>query len=189
MKLFVVDNYDSFTYNLIQMVEQNGISDYIIRDNEHLDFDEISDSDKILISPGAGLPCESGKLMAMISTFYSKKSILGICLGHQAIAEAFGATLKVFDKPFHGYTTRVKVSFPKDPIFNGVSDVFEAGLYHSWHVDKQSLPPCFRLTALSEEGIVMGLAHKENKLRGLQFHPESIMTPQGKQIIGNWLKE
>ncbi len=189
MKLFVVDNHDSFTFNLVQLIEQFGVKDYLIRDNQHLDLNEISLADKILISPGPGLPSEAGDLKEVISRFYLSKSILGICLGHQAIAEVFGAKLQVFDKPFHGYTTKVKLISPHDNLFSGLPAIFNAGLYHSWYVEEKSLPKCLSVTCISEEGIVMGISHLKYNVKGLQFHPESIMTPLGEDIIRNWLSE
>ena len=189
MKLLLLDNFDSFTFNLVQLIEDVGATDIAIRNNQQLEWSEVEEADKILISPGPGLPNEAGKLKQMISLFHASKSILGICLGHQAIAEVFGGELKSFEKPFHGHTTEIQTTNPKDTLFEGLPETFKAGLYHSWYVEKSTLPDCFQVTAISTEGVVMGISHKLYDVKGLQFHPESIMTPIGSKIIRNWLKE
>ncbi len=189
MKLLLIDNFDSFTYNLVQLIEECGVRDILVRNNIEVLKEEVEQSDKILISPGPGLPSEAGKLKEIIQYFYPSKSILGICLGHQAIAEVFGGQLSSFEFPFHGYTTQVTSVKPQDALFNNLPDTFDAGLYHSWYVEENTLPECLRITAISKENVIMGIAHREFDVKGLQFHPESIMTPLGQKIIKNWLEK
>ncbi|MBI5020358.1 MAG: aminodeoxychorismate/anthranilate synthase component II [Ignavibacteriales bacterium] len=185
-KIILIDNYDSFTYNLIQIVESQGFGVKIIK-NDEIDITEINKYENILISPGPGIPAEAGKLIPVIKKFAPTKRILGICLGHQAIAEAFGGKLIRMPRVSHGMKRELKVLRRDEYLFNGLPAKFEAGLYHSWMVSKKYLPECFEITATDHDGIIMSIAHKEFDVRGIQFHPESIMTTEGKKILSNWL--
>jgi len=187
MKVLIVDNHDSFTYNLAQLVEQAGCRDFTIIKNDRADFDA-SVFDKIIFSPGPGVPSNEAGLMKYIIEKYSKpKGILGICLGHQAIAEFYGAKLINLSKVYHGIKTNIKIIDPSESIFSGLPQNINGGLYHSWGVSDNGFPECLKITAISEDGIIMGFSHKMYDVKGLQFHPESIMTDFGAKIISNWL--
>lgn len=188
MKILVLDNYDSFTYNLVHILKEltNGPVD-VFR-NDEISLEEISKYDKILISPGPGVPDEAGIIKKMISHFASSKSIFGVCLGCQAIAEAFGGSLINLDTVYHGVETKIIVLDKNEKVFAGIPETFTAGRYHSWVVSEDGLPTDLTITAKDEEGSVMALSHKTFDVRGVQFHPESVMTKHGKQIIQNWLK-
>jgi anthranilate synthase component 2 len=188
LKLLIVDNYDSFTFNLVQIIDQLGCKDFDVIKNDHLEIPLISDYDKILISPGPGLPIENGKLFDLINAYHKTKSILGVCLGFQAIAEFFGAKLHCFPKPFHGISSKIELLKPKDLLFNGMEDKIFVGRYHSWFVDSVNLPKSVFATAIVDEHVVMALRHKDFDVCGVQFHPESIMTTNGSKIIENWLQ-
>lgn len=185
--ILVIDNYDSFTYNLVQYVSEQTDRPIAVRRNDAITLDEVAKYDDILLSPGPGLPAESGILCDLIRRYAPTKRILGICLGHQAMVEVFGGKLINLDRVAHGMSTVVRVLAPDDALFEDLDTEIKAGLYHSWAVDQQTLPEGFRLTALSAEGIVMGVTHKKYDLRGLQFHPESVLTPHGRRILKNWL--
>ena len=185
--ILVLDNYDSFTYNLVQYVSEQTDRRIEVRRNDAITLDEVEVYDDILLSPGPGLPSESGILCDLIRHYAPTKRILGICLGHQAMVEVFGGTLINLDRVAHGMSTVVRILEPEEYLFGGLESEIEAGLYHSWAVDQQTLPEDFQLTALSAEGVVMGVAHKKYDLRGLQFHPESVLTPHGRGILKNWL--
>ena len=185
MKTAIIDNYDSFTYNLVHLVRELGCEVSVFR-NDSFEMADISDADKIILSPGPGIPCEAGKLMDVIREFSGVKPILGICLGEQAIGEFFGGTLVNLDDVFHGVQTAAHI-IADDPIFKGLSRDIAVGRYHSWVVDAGSLPDCLETTCLSDEGLVMALRHRQYDVRGLQFHPESVLTPDGKQMISNWI--
>lgn len=188
MKVLLVDNHDSFTYNLAQLIEQAGCNDLTIIRNESPEF-ETSRYDKFIFSPGPGIPSEEAGLMKGIMQKHSgTKSILGICLGHQAIAEYFSATLLNMKKVYHGIKTIIKLNDPSDYIFKGLSETLYGGLYHSWNVCTENFPDCLNITAMSQDEVIMGIAHKTFDIKGLQFHPESIMTEQGLTIIRNWLR-
>lgn len=186
MKVLVADNHDSFTYNLVQMIRESG-AEPVVKYTENIIIGEIKEYDKLLISPGPGLP--SGKLKKLIKESASYSSILGVCLGHQAAAEAFGGKLKQSARIYHGEAVDVKSTLKDYILFRDVAEVFPGGRYHSWIVDKGSLPDCFVVTALDDNNEIMGLHHKEFNLHTLQFHPESILTPEGNKIIFNWLNE
>jgi anthranilate synthase component II len=189
MKLLVFDNYDSFTYNLVHMIEKiTGIEPDVFR-NDKIPLDKIADYDKILLSPGPGLPSESGILIELIKTYASTKSIFGVCLGLQAMAEAFGGNLENLESVYHGVATDVKVTDSNELLFKNMAAVFQAGRYHSWVAEKNSLPDCFKITAESEEGLIMGIRHKQFDLSAVQFHPESILTTNGEKILTNWLNQ
>jgi anthranilate synthase component II len=183
----IIDNKDSFTYNLVQIVGKTHKKYYAVRGSEEVDIEEILSFDKILFSPGPGVPSEAGKMNEIIRRFYKTKSILGICLGHQAIAEFFGGNIFNLPKPLHGISGKIIVEAPDDYLFDGLPGEIEGGLYHSWAVDKNTLPDELKITAKSQSGIIMGISHKKYDVKGLQFHPESVMTPLGEKIIENWL--
>ena len=186
MKILVIDNYDSFTYNLVHYLEDLDCEVTVYR-NDEFDIDEIAHFDKILLSPGPGIPDEAGLLKAVIAKYAPTKSILGVCLGQQAIGEVFGGTLSNLDKVYHGVATMVKTSVDDELLFEGLGNEFEVGRYHSWVVDAD-LPEVLEATSFDENGQVMSLRHKTLDVRGVQFHPESVLTPNGKKILENWLK-
>lgn len=187
MKLLVFDNYDSFTYNLVQLIREAGCDDITVARNDRIAMEEVARYDKIVLSPGPGVPTESGMLLPLIREYAASKSILGVCLGEQAIGEAFGARLENLSEVYHGVATSVKV-VADDPLFSGLESVFEAGRYHSWVVSREGFPAdTLRVTAEDEQGRIMALAHRVYDVRGVQFHPESVLTPQGAAMIANWL--
>lgn len=186
MKILLFDNYDSFTYNLLHILKELGADVEVFR-NDKITLDEVDRFDKIVLSPGPGIPEEAGILLPLIRRYAPTKSILGVCLGEQAIGEAFGAKLIHLTEVHHGVCSDVRV-VANDPLFNGLDRTLRVGRYHSWVVSKEDLPDCLEITAEdTEEGQIMGLRHKEYNVRGIQFHPESVLTPQGKEIIKNWL--
>lgn len=186
-KILVIDNYDSFTYNLLQIVEELH-HDYSIIKNDQLSLETVEEFSKIIISPGPGLPSEAGLIKEVISKFAASKSILGVCLGHQAIVDVFGGELINFPVVHHGISTRVKIICPEDYLFENMPEEFEAGLYHSWAASTNNFPECLKITSVSKDNVIMSVSHIEYDLKGVQFHPESIMTKHGAQIIGNWLR-
>jgi anthranilate synthase component 2 len=187
MKILVVDNYDSFTYNLVHYIDKlTGVHPDVFR-NDRIDLNGVSEYDKILLSPGPGIPLEAGICLDLIRRYAPEKSILGICLGHQAIAEAFGATITNLKQVYHGLATPVTISDSAEPLFAGLPVRFTAGRYHSWVVTKGSLPLCLKITCEDDNGIIMGISHKQFDVRGLQFHPESVLTEHGIDIIRNWI--
>lgn len=186
MKILVIDNYDSFTYNLVQLVRTASGCSPDVRRNDCFCLEEIEAYDKIILSPGPGIPAEAGLMMEVLHRYGHSKSILGICLGHQAIACRSGATLVNVPQVFHGLQRPVRQVLP-DPLFRNIPEEFNAGRYHSWAVDRDSLPSDLEVIAEDENGLVMGVRHKVFDLKGLQFHPESILTPHGQQIINNWI--
>ncbi len=187
-KLLILDNYDSFTFNLAQLVEQAGLCDFEIVKNDAISLEQVSPFDKILLSPGPGLPEQAGIMTALIEQYASTKSILGICLGHQAIATVFGGKLFNLATPYHGIQ-QFAIHRSNDPIFEGIPQRFQVGLYHSWAVLFDENYPDLEITATSENGIVMAIRHRNFDVMGVQFHPESIMTPFGKHLINNWLNQ
>ena len=187
MKILLFDNYDSFTYNLLHILKELG-ADVEVHRNDKISLEEIERFDKILLSPGPGIPEEAGILLPLIRRYAPTKSILGVCLGEQAIGEAFGATLINLTDVHHGVCSDIRI-VAKDPIFEGLEPGIRVGRYHSWAVSKENFPECLEITAVdTEEGQIMGLRHREYNVRGIQFHPESVLTPKGKTIIENWLK-
>ena len=186
-RILVFDNYDSFTYNLVHAVKKLGYSNVEVYRNDQIALEEIDRYDKIILSPGPGVPSESGILLEVIRRYAPTKSILGVCLGEQAIAEAFGGTLFNLTEVYHGVTSMVDV-LEEDVLFNGLPKQLEVGRYHSWAVEKNSLPECLSITAVDEEGMIMALAHKTYDVRGVQFHPESVLTPDGEKMLKNWLE-
>lgn len=188
IRVLVVDNYDSFTYNLVHVINKiGGVQVDVFRNNE-ISIEEIEQYDKIVLSPGPGLPAEAGLLMDIIRTYASKKSILGVCLGHQAIGEAFGGRLHNLNRVYHGLATPITLTRSKTILFEGLPETFEAGRYHSWIVEKENLPECFEITSLDNEGMIMSMRHKDYDIESVQFHPESVLTPMGEKMIENWLK-
>jgi anthranilate synthase component 2 len=185
MKVVIIDNYDSFTYNLSHLVKELGAEVTVFR-NDMFKLEELESYDKIILSPGPGIPSEAGLLLDVIKTYAGKKPILGVCLGHQAIGEVFGGTLTNLSEVYHGVATPCNINI-KDYLFEGLADTIEIGRYHSWVVDKDNLPECLEVTSYSEEGFIMSMRHKEYDIRGIQYHPESVLTPDGKTIIKNWL--
>jgi len=187
MKILVFDNYDSFTYNLVHAVKRCGFHDVEIHRNDKVEIDSIERFDKIILSPGPGLPSESGILKQVIERYAPGKSILGVCLGEQAIGEVFGARLLNMDEVKHGVSSKV-VRVLDDVLFKGFPSEFMVGRYHSWVVDDIGFPDCLEVTARDESGLIMALRHKSLDVRGVQFHPESILTPDGEKMLNNWLK-
>ena len=185
-KILVIDNYDSFTYNLVHYLEDLNCEVTVYR-NDEFDIDEIASFDKILLSPGPGIPDEAGLLKAVIEKYSPTKSILGVCLGQQAIGEVFGGTLSNLDKVYHGVSTNVKTVVDDEILFEGLGNEFEVGRYHSWVVDS-NLPDDLEATSIDENGQIMSLRHKNYDVRGVQFHPESILTENGVKIMQNWLE-
>ena len=192
MKLLVFDNYDSFTYNLVHLVEKLIHVKVDVYRNDQLALEQVKDYDKIILSPGPGIPVEAGLLLPLIKEYAATKSILGVCLGHQAIGEAFGGQLINLSTVYHGVATPVKVlndgAQPKSYLFNGLPQEIEVGRYHSWVVSKDGFPAELEITAEDESGMIMGLQHKSYDVQGVQFHPESVLTPKGEAIVKNWLK-
>ena len=186
MKIVIIDNYDSFTYNLAHLVKELGAEVTVFR-NDQFQLSELDRFDKIILSPGPGIPSEAGFLMDVIKKYAGRKPMLGVCLGHQAIGEAFGAKLTNLSEVYHGVATPC-TQFGNDPIFEGLPKRIEIGRYHSWVVDKSGFPDCLDITAVSDDGQIMGLKHKNYDIRGIQFHPESVLTPDGKKMIQNWLE-
>lgn len=186
MKIAVIDNYDSFTYNLVHYLEDLNAEVAVFR-NDEFELDELNPFDKILLSPGPGVPNEAGLLKATIRTFAKTKSILGICLGQQAIAEVFGGTISNLDKVYHGVATELRLAVNDELLFEGITEAIHVGRYHSWIVDSQNFPNSLEVTSYDFNGEIMSLRHKTLDIRGVQFHPESVLTPFGKQMLRNWL--
>ena len=183
----VIDNYDSFTYNLVHYLEDLDATVTVFR-NDEFDMAELSAFDKILLSPGPGIPDEAGLLKDVVRTYAKTKSILGICLGQQAIAEVFGGSLSNLNKVYHGVATQLVLTVNDELLFEGLPDNIAVGRYHSWTVDTAGFPESLEITAVDENGAIMALRHRTLDVRGVQFHPESVLTPQGKLILQNWLK-
>ncbi len=209
MKIVIIDNYDSFTYNLSHLVKELGAEVTVLR-NDQFELGALEAFDKIILSPGPGIPSEAGLLLDVIRTYAGRKPILGVCLGHQAIGETFGGKLENLAEVFHGVATPCNLLTAqeavapghsptnkkspgstlayKDPIFEGLSPVITIGRYHSWVVSKENFPSCLEITAESDEGQIMALRHRDYDIHGIQFHPESVLTPDGRTIIQNYLK-
>ncbi len=185
MKTVIIDNYDSFTYNLAHLVKALGAEVTVLR-NDQFSIEALEAYDKIILSPGPGIPSEAGLLLDVIKTYAGRKPMLGVCLGHQAIGEAFGARLENLSEVFHGVATPAHI-VADDPIFCGLPKTFTVGRYHSWVVATDQLPDCLTVTAVSDEGQIMALRHKEYDIHGIQFHPESVLTPEGSIIIKNFI--
>ena len=185
-KIVVIDNYDSFTYNLVHYLEDLDCEVTVFR-NDEFEMDELQQFDKILLSPGPGIPDEAGLLKNVIKTYASSKSILGVCLGQQAIGEVFGGTLINLEKVYHGVATNIKITNTDDVLFKDLPNEFEVGRYHSWVVSNDDFPNDLIVTSVDENGQIMSLKHNKFDVRGVQFHPESVLTPNGKKILENWI--
>jgi anthranilate synthase component 2 len=193
-RILVFDNYDSFTYNLVHLAEKILHRKVDVVRNDQIPLEKIAEYDKIILSPGPGLPAEAGLLLPLIREYAASKSILGVCLGHQAIGEAFGGKLVNLSTVYHGVSTPVRPgklngAGGKGRLFEGLPAVFEAGRYHSWVVSEEGFPDELEVTARDENDYIMALQHKTYDIQGVQFHPESVLTPQGSQILENWLRE
>ena len=187
MKILVFDNYDSFTYNLVHLVEKITRDKVEVHRNDKIPLEKVKEYDKIILSPGPGIPDEAGLLLPLIKEYASSKSILGVCLGHQAIGQAFGGTLVNLTSVYHGVATSCALR-SISPLFDGLPETIEVGRYHSWVVDNTNFPTVLDITATDESNYIMGLQHKSYDVQGVQFHPESILTPLGEAIMRNWLK-
>jgi anthranilate synthase component II len=185
MKILVIDNYDSFTYNLVHYLEDLNCDVTVLR-NDKLELEDVEPFDKIVLSPGPGIPDEAGLLKPIIKKYAPTKSILGVCLGQQAIGEVFGGSLINLDEVYHGVATKVTITVDDESLFNGLEKEIEVGRYHSWVVDA-NLPDSLEATSFDANGQVMSLRHKVYDVRGVQYHPESVLTPHGKQILKNWI--
>jgi anthranilate synthase component 2 len=186
-KVLIIDNYDSFTYNLVHLVNEIGMECEVWR-NDQFKLEDVASFDKIILSPGPGIPSEAGLLLDVIEKYAPEKSIFGVCLGQQAIAEAFGGKLHNLSRPMHGIATPVRVTDREEQLFNGLPEEINVGRYHSWVVDKDNLPEELLVTAVDEQdNSIMALRHKTYDVRGVQFHPESVLTEYGKEMMKNWL--
>ncbi|NNC46071.1 MAG: aminodeoxychorismate/anthranilate synthase component II [Winogradskyella sp.] len=185
MKVLVIDNYDSFTYNLVHYLEDLGC-EVTVKRNDKLTLDEVDFFQKVLLSPGPGIPDEAGLLKSIIKTYGKTKSILGVCLGQQAIGEVYGGSIENLNSVYHGVATTIKLVVDDETLFKGLGNSFEVGRYHSWVVST-NLPEQLEATSFDENGQIMSLRHKVYDVKGVQFHPESVLTPNGKQILENWI--
>ncbi len=188
MKILVFDNYDSFTYNLVHLVEKITGNKVDVYRNDAISLDKVEEYDKIILSPGPGIPSEAGLLLPLIKRYAPVKSILGVCLGHQAIGEAFGGSLVNLDKVYHGVATPISIVDPSAALFAGIDNRIEVGRYHSWIVAKENFPADeLQVTAEDANGYIMAMQHKKYDVQGVQFHPESVLTPHGEKMLRNWL--
>ena len=186
MKIVVIDNYDSFTYNLIHYIKELTTDTIDVFRNDEISVEKVGEYDKILLSPGPGIPSEAGIMPEVIKRYGATKCILGVCLGHQAIVEAYGGEIYNMPQVYHGVESNLEI-ISNDEIYNDFPKTFLAGRYHSWNAVKNSLPNCFDITAVDELGEIMSVKHKTHNVRGVQYHPESVLTPEGKKLIKNWL--
>jgi anthranilate synthase component II len=186
-RILLIDNYDSFTYNLVQILSESGLCSFEVVYHDAIAVEDCASYDKILISPGPGLPHEAGLSCEVIRRWGAEKSILGVCLGHQAIGLVYGARLRKLPFPKHGSAEQTIISSRTAKLFRGLPQKFTTGHYHSWVIDPENLPACLRTTATDADGNIMAIEHTSYKLCGVQFHPESIMTDTGRQMMGNWL--
>lgn len=187
MKIVVIDNYDSFTYNLVHYLEDLGAEVTVYR-NDEFELEDLESFEKILLSPGPGIPDEAGLLKDVIKKYAPTKDIFGVCLGLQAIGEVFGGTLTNLDNVYHGVATEV-TTIVADHIFNNLPQKFDVGRYHSWVVSNENLPNELIVTSVDENGQIMSMKHQSYNVRGVQYHPESVLTPHGKKILENWINE
>lgn len=189
MKILVFDNYDSFTYNLVQLIKEIATDAKVeVFRNDEIPLEDVKAYDKILLSPGPGIPSESGLLLPLIKEYSASKSIFGVCLGQQAIGETFGGTLSNLSKVYHGIATAVHLTNPSS-LFEGLPNTFNVGRYHSWVVNEKDLPSELIITSKDDDGYIMSLEHSTYDVKGVQYHPESVLTPEGAKIISNWLKK
>lgn len=186
-KVLVIDNYDSFTYNLVHLVNELGREVEVWR-NDKFELSDVAQFDKIILSPGPGIPEEAGLLLAVIKEYAATKSIFGVCLGQQAIAQAFGGTLLNLGRPMHGIATPIQVLDREEVLFKNCPEEINVGRYHSWVVNNEGLPDCLIITATDKDHEIMALRHKEYDVRAVQFHPESVLTDYGKEMMKNWLE-
>ncbi|WP_395062576.1 anthranilate synthase component II [Flavobacterium sp.] len=187
-KVVIIDNYDSFTYNLVHYLEDLNCEVFVYR-NDEFELDEIAKFDTIILSPGPGIPSEAGLLNQVISTYGSTKKILGICLGHQAIGEVYGGSILNLNNVFHGVATTIKTTVSDELLFKNLPQQFEVGRYHSWVINSVSFPDDLEVTSVAQNGEIMSIRHKKFNVKGVQFHPESILTPHGKTILSNWIND
>lgn len=192
-KILILDNYDSFTYNLVQMVEEISNASVDVYRNDEISLEQVAEYDKIILSPGPGIPSEAGILLPLIKSYAATKSILGVCLGHQAIGEVFGAELINLSRVYHGVSNQIKLvtslvtsNFQND-WFKGLDHEIEVGRYHSWVLNEKNVPAEIEVTAIDESGMIMALRHRKYDVQGVQFHPESVLTPLGRKMMQNWL--
>lgn len=186
MRILVFDNYDSFTYNLVHLIKSLGFNKIDVFRNDKIALEDVDKYDKIILSPGPGIPSEAGILLPLIKEYASKKPILGVCLGHQAIGEAFGAKLENLQDVYHGIATSANI-VSSDYLFQGIESPLMVGRYHSWIVSPEKFPDCLEVTSVDENGQIMSLRHKEYDVHGVQFHPESVLTPEGSIILKNFV--
>lgn len=190
MKILVFDNYDSFTYNLVHLVKKVSTDIEIdVYRNDEISLEKVAGYDRIILSPGPGIPKEAGLLLPLIKEYAAKKPILGVCLGHQAIGEAFGGTLMNLSTVYHGVANNCKLQTMNSKLFQGLPNEFLVGRYHSWVIEEKNFPEELEITAVDDNGYIMALQHKTYDLQGVQFHPESVLTPDGETIMRNWLKQ
>lgn len=187
MRIAIIDNYDSFTYNLAHLVKAIGVDVDVLR-NDCFELHSLAEYDKLLLSPGPGIPSEAGLLLDVIREYAGRLPILGVCLGHQAIAEVFGAKIENLSHVYHGVATPCDI-IADDSLFDGLPRRIEVGRYHSWVVSREGFPECLEITSVSDDGKIMSFRHRHYAVHGIQFHPESVLTPDGMRIIGNWLGE
>lgn len=185
-KILVLDNYDSFTFNLVQYIQEILDTKVDVYRNDAIDLDAVDAYDTIILSPGPGLPSDAGIMPALIKHYAPTKAILGVCLGHQAIGEAFGAELENLTQVYHGIETPIRITDPEEALFLELPPKIEVGRYHSWVVRKENLPADLVVTAVAEEGVIMAMRHRTYNVRGVQFHPESVMTLEGKKMLANF---
>ncbi len=188
MRILVFDNYDSFTYNLVHLLQKNTLAGIDVFRNDEITIEEIAKYDKIVLSPGPGVPSGAGLLLPLINEYAKSKSILGVCLGHQAIGQAFGGTLLNLSTVFHGVATPLTIIKDDAPLLQGLPTNMQVGRYHSWVISPDAFPTDLEITGVDEHGHIMALQHKKFDVQGVQFHPESVLTPDGEIIIRNWLK-
>jgi anthranilate synthase component 2 len=187
MNILVIDNYDSFVYNLVHYLEELNCK-VTVKRNDQFHLEEVAHYDKILLSPGPGIPEEAGLLKALIKMYAGKKPILGVCLGQQAIAEVFGGSIVNLSEVFHGVASKVRVVVDNESLFKGLGKELEVGRYHSWVVSNDDFPDVLEITSVEDHGQIMSLRHREFDIKGVQFHPESVLTPKGKEIMKNWIE-
>lgn len=186
-KIVVIDNYDSFTYNLVHYLEALNCEVTVFR-NDEFELSELNSFDKIVLSPGPGVPEDAGLLKAVIQNYAATKSILGVCLGQQAIAEVFGGHISNLEKVYHGVASKISIVVTDETLFDGLENQFEVGRYHSWVVSPEDFPEILQITSVDENGQIMSLRHKTYDVKGVQFHPESVLTPDGKKMLENWVQ-
>lgn len=187
MKILVIDNYDSFVYNLVHYLEELDC-EVTVKRNDRFDLEEVLNYDKVLLSPGPGIPDEAGLLKSLIREYAGKIPIFGVCLGQQAIGEVFGGKLTNLKEVFHGVATKAVQRVDDEPLFEGIETEFEIGRYHSWVVSHEGFPAELEITSVDNNGQIMSLRHRDYDIRAVQFHPESVLTPRGKQMIKNWVE-